>query len=241
VSSWKGYGGTKCLVDQCVNIRGACIGSYGHQLPLNETQRHNAIHGLVRWAAWTISAREPHQVVMEHILHPQPGYPFSLRLSIEYALSESGLRVRTTATNCGTHSCPYGSGAHPYLTLGTATIDGLILRLPARTVLRLDQRGIPIGTEAVKGTDYDFQHPRRLGSTRFDHAFTDLERDEGGIARVELRDPNRAIGVSLWVDESYPHLMIFSGDHLPDVNRRSLAVEPMTCPPNAFSNGGCSH
>ena len=34
--------------------------------------------------------------------------------------------------------------------------------------------------------------------------------------------------------ESYPYLMLFSGDPLPDVHRRSLAVEPMTCPPNAF-------
>ena len=28
--------------------------------------------------------------------------------------------------------------------------------------------------------------------------------------------------------------MLFTGDPLPDVARRSLAVEPMTCPPNAF-------
>ena len=31
--------------------------------------------------------------------------------------------------------------------------------------------------------------------------------------------------------------MVFTGDPLPDVNRRSLAVEPMTCPPNAFRTG----
>jgi len=31
--------------------------------------------------------------------------------------------------------------------------------------------------------------------------------------------------------------MVFSGDPLPDVARRSLAVEPMTCPPNAFQTG----
>jgi aldose 1-epimerase len=31
--------------------------------------------------------------------------------------------------------------------------------------------------------------------------------------------------------------MLFTGDPLPDVNRRSLAVEPMTCPPNAFRTG----
>jgi aldose 1-epimerase len=208
-----------------------------HQLPLNEPQRHNAIHGLVRWAAWTASAREPHRVVMEHIIHPQPGYPFSLRLGIEYFLSGGGLRVRTTATNVGADRCPYGAGAHPYLTLGTPTIDRLILRVPARTVLRSDERGLPVGREAVENTGYDFRQPSRIGSTTLDHAFTDIERGSDGLARVELRDPDRGTQVCLWVDESYPYLMLFSGDPLPDVNRRSLAVEPMTCPPNAFRTG----
>ena len=31
--------------------------------------------------------------------------------------------------------------------------------------------------------------------------------------------------------------MIFTGDGLPDADRRSVAVEPMTCAPNAFSSG----
>ena len=121
-----------------------------HQLPLNEPEHRNAIHGLVRWAAWTASAREPGRAVMEHVLHPQPGYPFSLMLSIEYALSDLGLRVRTTVKNVGTNPCPYGSGAHPYLTFGTATVDRLMLRVPGRTVLRSDERGLPVGTEAVE-------------------------------------------------------------------------------------------
>jgi aldose 1-epimerase len=174
---------------------------------------------------------------MEHVLHPQPSYPFSLRLGIEYSLSDSGLRVRTTATNIGADPCPYGSGAHPYLTLGTATVDRLILRAPGRTVLRSDERGLPIGTDVVENTEYDFRQPRPIGSTRLDHAFTDLERDEEGLARVELRDPDRGTQVSLWVDRSYPYLMLFTGDPLPNIHRRSLAVEPMTCPPNAFRTG----
>jgi aldose 1-epimerase len=109
---------------------------------------------------------------MEHVLHPQPSYPFSLRLGIEYSLSDSGLRVRTTATNIGADRCPYGSGAHPYLTLGTPTVDPLILHVPARTVLRSDERSLPTGKEAVKGTEYDFRKPMRIGSTTLDHAFT---------------------------------------------------------------------
>ena len=208
-----------------------------HQVPLNEPERRNAIHGLVRWSAWTATERQPHRVVMQHVLYPRPGYPFLLRISIEYALSRNGLRVQTTATNLGTHACPYGSGAHPYLTLGTPTIDGLTLQAPGRTVLRSDERGLPVGSEAVKGTEYDFRQPRRIGSITLDHAFTDLERDADGHARVELRDSDRETKVSLWVDQNYPYLMLFSGDPLPDVRRRSLAVEPMTCPSNAFRTG----
>jgi aldose 1-epimerase len=208
-----------------------------YQLPLNEPERRNAIHGLVRWSAWSATEREPHRVVMEHILYPQPGYPFFLGISIEYALSNNGLQVRTTATNLGTQSCPYGSGAHPYLTLGTATIDGLILQVPGQTVLRSDERGLPILREAVEGTDYDFRQPKRVGPIKLDNAFTDLERDADGLARVELRDSDRGSKISLWVDQAYPYLMLFSGDPLPNLRRRSLAVEPMTCPPNAFRTG----
>jgi galactose mutarotase-like enzyme len=71
---------------------------------------------------------------MKHVLYPQPGYPFALSLdsSIEYSLSDRGFPVQTTATNVGRDPCPYGSGAHPYLTLGTTTVDGLILRVPGR-------------------------------------------------------------------------------------------------------------
>ena len=130
--------------------------------------------------------------------------------------------------------CPFGSGAHPYLTVGTPTVDTVILRAPGTIVLQSDERGLPMGQVFVDGTEYDFRRPRALGSMKLDNAFTGLERDADGLARVALRRPDRDEGLTLWVDEGYPYLMLFSGDTLPDVNRRSLAVEPMTCPPNAF-------
>ena len=206
-----------------------------HQAPLDELEAQNAIHGLVRWAGWRVGEREPSRVVMEHVLHHRPGYPFSLALSIEYALSDDGLSIATTATNVGPDPCPYGCGAHPYLTLGTPTVDSLVLAAPARTVLTANERGLPTGGSTVAGTEYDFTEPRAIGETRLDNCFTDLERD-GGRARVELRAPDGS-GLAVWMDETYEYVMLFTGDPLPDVNRRSIAVEPMTCPPNAFRSG----
>jgi aldose 1-epimerase len=208
-----------------------------HQLALTEPEAHNAIHGLVRWAGWSVVERGEDSVVLGYALHPQPGYPFSLELRIEYSLSDAGLRVTSTATNAGRRACPYGSGMHPYLALGTPTVDSIVLRAPGRKVMHFDDRGIPLDTEPVDGTEYDFREPRAIGATKLDNAYTDLARGADGLARVELRQAGAAARVSLWLDETYPYLQLFTGDPLPSVNRRSLAVEPMTCAPNAFRSG----
>jgi aldose 1-epimerase len=203
-----------------------------HQLPLTEPEHGNAIHGLVRWVSWRAREHEAHRVTLEHVLHPQPGYPFTLELGLEYELSASGLTARTTATNVGDTPCPYGTGAHPYLTIGAPVDDG-VLRVPARTALRSDERGIPIDTVSVEGTELDFRVPRQIAETRLDNGYTDLERDDAGVARVELKSSDGQVAVALWLDEAYPYVMVFTGDR-PDVERRELAVEPMTCAPNAF-------
>lgn len=201
-----------------------------HQLPLSEPEAQNAIHGLVRWESWSLVEHEPQRVVLEHVLHAQPGYPFTLALRIAYALSDRGLSVLTTVTNLGSSPCPYGAGAHPYLSLGDGTVDALTLHAPGRVVLAPD-------AESVEGTEFDFREPRPIGSTVLDHCFGDLERSADGLAHVTLRDPAVGTGVTLWLDGSYRYLMLYTGDPRPDVARRSLAVEPMTCPPNAFQIG----
>jgi aldose 1-epimerase len=208
-----------------------------HRLPLTEPSAHNAIHGLVRWAAWTAAEREANRIEMRHRLRPQPGYPFTLDLAVAYELSERGLTVRTTATNVGAEAAPYGCGQHPYLRLGSDGVDPLVLRVPAQTVAVCDARGLPERSEPVDGTELDFRKPRAIGATVLDNAFAELERDADGIARARVEDPRSGDSITLWVDGSYPYLQVFTGDPLPDVARRSLAIEPMTCPPNAFRSG----
>jgi aldose 1-epimerase len=204
------------------------------QLPLTEPEHGNAIHGLVRSLTWSVADVASDRVALEYLLEPQPGYPYSLALGIEYALADAGLTVTLRARNVGTERCPYGSGQHPYVTLGTPRIDTLRLRVPAQVVVSSNARGVPVRTEAVDGTEYDFRTSRTIGETVLDNAFTELQRDADGRACVLLDQPNGDPGLTLWVDESYPYLMVFSGDPYPDLARRSIAVEPMTCPPNAF-------
>jgi aldose 1-epimerase len=173
---------------------------------------------------------------MEYVLHPQPGYPHTLRLAVEYRLDPKGLTVCTTATNVGPTACPFGAGAHPYLTVGTPTVDTAVLQAPGHTRITNDERGIPTENVPVDGSEYDFHQPRPIGGIKLDTAFTDLERDVDGRARVCLASPDGDAAAAIWMDEHYRYLMLFTGDARPTVNRRSLGIEPMTCAPNAFQS-----
>jgi aldose 1-epimerase len=208
------------------------------QLALTEPAAGNAIHGLVRWASWTLAERAADRVSLVHRLHPQPGWPATLDFRVEYRLSAAGLSVTTEALNAGPEPCPYGIGAHPYLTLGTPSIDSILLELPARSRLVADDRGIPQELVAVTGTRYDFRTARAVGADRLDTGFTDLRRDEDGLARARITDPAGTRHSTLWVDGAYTHLMVFTGDTLaPEARRRGIAIEPMSCPPNALATG----
>jgi aldose 1-epimerase len=200
------------------------------QLALDEPERRNAIHGLTRWSEWSVAEREPERAVLEHTLYPTPGYPFTLALRAAYSLGGDGLSVRVEATNVGSEPCPYGAGQHPYLAVEAERVDGVELQVSAETVLESNERGLPVGNSPVAG-ELDFRERRPIGPTVLDHCFTDLARGADGRARVRLG------ATTLWVDEAWPYVMVFTGDPLPDVARRSVAVEPMTCAPNAFRTG----
>jgi galactose mutarotase-like enzyme len=215
-------------------------GGLAAQAALDEPDRGNAIHGLVRWLPWQAEAHAQNVVVLRCELRPTPGYPFCLGLRIEYRLGREGLSVTTTASNEGTQTLPFGLGFHPYLTAGTDTVDTSMLQLPGRSRLVLDDRGLPTGeVQPVAGTEYDFALGRAIGPTRMDTAFTDLRREPDGRAWACLSGPAGEGGVNLFVDDRFTHLMIYTGDTLPSAarRRRSVAIEPMSCGPDAFRSG----
>jgi aldose 1-epimerase len=208
-----------------------------HRLGLSEPSQGNAIHGLVRWAAWTPEEHGASSVSLDYRLMAQSGYPWTLDLHVLYDLSAEGLTVTQTATNLSDRPAPYASGAHPYLSAGPAPVDGWELTLPAARRLLADERQIPTGEEEVGGTPYDFRVSRPLRDTRLDDGFGDLERDQAGIATAQVRDPATGRGAALWVDRHHPWLMVFTGDAGWNPPRQALAVEPMTAPPDAFRSG----
>ena len=205
---------------------------------LDEPERGNAIHGLVRWSPWTLDIRTDDAVVLRHVLHPQPGYPWLLEMAVRYALGPDGLTVETDATNRSATTAPFGIGFHPYVTVGSQRIDDSHLTVPAGEHLAADDRGLPTGRHAVIGSELDFMKPRPLGETRLDTAFTALDRDADGRATAVLERPGER-AVRVWVDEAFRYLMVYTGDTLEPADRRraGIAIEPMTCPPNALRTG----
>lgn len=116
-----------------------------------------------------------------------------------------------------------------------------MLTLPASQVLTVTaDRLLPlsiadVGTQA--GGAFDFRAPRVIGSTFIDHAFTTLARDPDGMTEVRVVAPS-GTGVAMRWDDSCPWVQVHTADQLdPVTDRIGLAVEPMTCPPDAYNSG----
>ena len=205
------------------------------QVPIDEVARNNASHGLTRWLNWRLVEQTDERVCLEHVLHPRPGYPFTLALNAEYALASPGFSVSIRAHNVGRTALPFGAGQHPYFTVGTPLVDEAILQIPSRTRLVLDdQRRLPTGEKvSTDGAEVDFSQPRAIGAAELDECYCDLQRDPDGYVRATLEGPRGKLTV--WADHHFHYLQVFSGDTLaPQRRRRGLAIEPMTCPPNAL-------
>lgn len=208
------------------------------QLALSEAATRNAIHGLVRWVPWSVVERTPSSVTVGARIWPQPGYPFLLDVAAAYALDADGLSVTLTGRNAGDVPLPYGVGQHPYVTAGIDLVDDAVLTVPAAAWIRTDERGLPVSTEPVDGTPWDFRAGRQVGDLVLDTPFTGLHRDGEGRVVVRLALGDGTHGVDVWGGQGTDYLQVFSGDTLAVARRRrGLAVEPMSCPADAFNSG----
>lgn len=210
------------------------------QLPLSEPALGNASHGLVRWVSWRLLERSDAVVRLGYRLQAQPGWPGTLDLAIRYELTAEGLRVSIDATNVGSSRVPFGCGVHPYVAVGDTPRSDITLRIPASVQLLVDaERKLPLEIAPVEVDDHDFRDERALGDTALDTAFGELQCDADGRWRVEVGGIAGRAPVSVWGDASFGWVQIFT-DKAADTGvsgTRGVAVEPLTCPADAFNSG----
>jgi aldose 1-epimerase len=209
-----------------------------YQLALTEPDKHTAIHGLTNWSRWRPAEQSADSVTLEFDLPPQIGYPWPLTLRTRWTVSGEGLRCDQEVVNTGDAPAPWGYSVHPYLQLPGVPVDDTLLRVPARLRVLADARLLPIGAVKVSGTEYDFSEPRRIGDLVLDTTFGDLDYEPDGGSSVTIAAPDSAAQVTVWADSNFKWWQVFTGDTLTGArHRRSVAIEPMTCPPDAFRSG----
>ncbi|QEV99078.1 aldose 1-epimerase family protein [Microbacterium caowuchunii] len=210
------------------------------RLALTEPERGHALHGLAAWLDYEAIDKGPDHVTVRADIQAQTGYPWRVRIETRYELDAQGLTQTVRATNEADTAAPFGTGPHPYLVAGESALDEWTLELPASQVLHVtEDRLAPTALRAVDADDaarFDFRAARRIGAVELDHAFTDLARGEDGHASVRLTDASGS-GVEMCWDVACGWVQVHTAD-LPDGRpgtRAGLAVEPMTCAPDAFN------
>ncbi len=156
------------------------------------------------------------------------GYPFAFETGLTFSLTDpDGMRCSTKFTNRHDQEIPLGNGYHPYFCMGTDTIDELLLEFPAMTKLDLTN-GIPTGKILCYNT---FNKLTAIGTNEFDDCFRVAAEN---IMVSRLYNPNNGIELQIWQETGpsrYEYLQIYTPPH-----RKSIAIEPMSCAPDAFNN-----
>jgi galactose mutarotase-like enzyme len=199
-----------------VDLRRLRLHTDGNGLPI-----HGLLVGCAGWQVERIAARRDRAEVIASIDVDARAFPFPHRLTVRVQAREARLVVDTTLRPTGRRRVPVAFGWHPYLRVPGTPRRAWRLRLPSRTHLLLDDRGIPTGGSRREPLEDD-----RIGARTFDDLYS-LGRDHrlafigADGATVELHAGTGFDHAQVWV----PHGRPFG------------ALEPMTSATNALVNG----
>lgn len=212
---------------------------HAYQMPRNDKDGPNAIHGFVRSQLWHVAEHRKNRVTFVVDYAPDTtAYPAALQATVTYSLDETGMTCRFSVKNTGYKAAPVGVGFHPYFSVSDGLIDENILHLPMQSTLEFDDVLIPTSEVLpVEDTAFDFTEAHTIGETRFNTCYLDPVRDTEGKTHITLSSPETNRSTTVWMDDSFGFVVLYSGDPLPDSHRRrSLAIEPMTCGSDAFNH-----
>jgi aldose 1-epimerase len=156
----------------------------------------------------------------------EPGYPFHYKLTVEYIIEFNKLFCRTIIRNTDSKKIPMGDGWHPYFALAKQ-IDELQLQLPESFILNDSE----IITGIKNAEPAAFYSPKKIGAEHFDSCFKLSENKNR--AEVKLTNPESNVLLIVWQEcgeNKYNYFQLYTPP-----SRKSIAIEPMTCPPDAFN------
>jgi len=205
-----------------------------YQLTLNFPQENNAIHGLLFDEEFKIVDKQDgatgSMLILEYEAKEAKGYPFRYYFKTLYRLRENnGFECEIQVTNLMDHPIPVAHGWHPYFKLGESQINDLQLQFQAKNILKVDKRNIPTG-ESISYNK--FNKLTTILDINLDNCFRLSEENER--AETIIMNKSSDFGYKIWQETGsykYNYLQIYTPPH-----RKSIAIEPMTCIPDAFNN-----
>jgi aldose 1-epimerase len=201
-----------------------------YQLPVNKPREHNAIHGFIWKQPFklleTLLSESSALLQLKNEYHGDYiGFPFPFTTELRLELHLAQLKISITVTNTGTTAMPLGIGWHPYFSFNKKA-DELSLQIPACNILETDKRMIPTGNRNVFEK---FHRLQKIETTSFDTCFEFIESDKMFETKIFNSETN--ITISLWQENIFRYIQVYIP---PD--RNSIALEPMTCPADAFNS-----
>jgi aldose 1-epimerase len=207
-----------------------------YQLPINDPQKKNAIHGFVCRRPWRVvdqGGDDSSAWLTGEFLGSRDApecrslWPADYRILVTYCLNAGKLRIEATVDNPDRVGLPFGLGYHPYFRV---TGNDSKIQVPAGEFWALEE-SLPSGTrEPVEGVR-DLNQPRRFGELTVDDVLTELPSQpssDGLCLRGNIQDATSILKVL--TSASFREMVVFTPPH-----RQAFCIEPYTCTTDAIN------
>ena len=199
------------------------FGQTKYELDCNEKALNNALHGHIynkQFSIKSIETSENNAIVSLFYTDEGKtnGFPFPYRLEIIYAFSPKKIAITFQVFNSGEKSFPFGIGWHPYFK--TSNLKSSSLDFEGETQYLLDERMIPQREILLK-----FKTPLTIEDTFLDDCFITNK------PQVYFKCDTYSIGIDSSPKSKKNYLQVYTPP-----TKDCVAIEPMTCAPNAFNN-----
>ncbi len=208
------------------------LGDREFKAAINDTEGHNANHGLVFDKEFALVSQADSSLRLELNLFDEQAYPFSVLLSVTYLLQNTGLQVELESKNLSNEDVPVAFGMHPYFVLDQDST----LSIDAKTWITKNARNLPLSASTFEHSPLAKNAGQDICNLELDECFTDLRFNSNDVCVTTVTRPSLGIAIEVEQSRELSHLMLYRLQESSQPNRSLLAIEPQSAPANAFRN-----